>query len=197
VRVRGRTARIPDRTVSRARAGDDAALRELVEAAYPTVRRWALVRTGHPADADDLAQDVLVRMIRKLHTFHGDARFESWLYALTRNAALDRNRRSVRARRSEDDPRTERALVPTRPPDPSRSAEAAELRASLLELFRRLPERQREVVDLVELQGMTAAEAGELMGVEPVSVRAHLFKARRTLRALILAERPELAEELP
>lgn len=193
----GRTARIPGRTVSRARQGDEAALRDLVEAAYPTVRRWALVRAGDPADADDLAQDVLVTMIRKLHTFQGDARFESWLYALTRNAALDRYRRTARTRRFEDDPRTEREMTLTAAPDPARSAEGAELRGALFALFRRLPERQREVVDLVELQGLSASEAAELMGVEPVSVRAHLFKARRTLRSLILSERPELAEELP
>lgn len=193
----GRTARIPTRLVSLARTGDEAALRELVEAAYPMVRRWALVRTGDPADAEDLTQDVLVTMIRKLQTFHGDARFESWLYALTRNAALDRHRRTARARRSEGDPRTERELKPTCPPDPARSLADAELRTALLDLFRRLPERQREVVDLVELRGLGAAEASEVMGVEPVSVRVHLFKARRSLRSLILAERPDLAEELP
>jgi len=195
--VRGRTARIPERTVSRARQGDEAALRELVEAAYPTIRRWALVRTGDWADADDLTQDVLVTMIRKLHTFQGDAPFESWLYVLTRNAALDRYRRTARTRRFEDDPRAEREMTLSAPTGPDRSAEGAELRSALLALFRRLPERQREVVDLVELQGMSASEAAELMGVEPVSVRAHLFKARRTLRSLILSERPELAEELP
>lgn len=193
----GWTARISTRLVSLARKGDEAALRELVESAYPMVRRWALVQTGDPADAEDLTQDVLVTMIRKLQTFHGDARFESWLYALTRNAALDRHRRTARARRSEDDPRTEREMKPSRPPDPARALAESELRTTLLELFRRLPERQREVVDLVELRGLSAAEAAELMGVEPVSVRAHLFKARRSLRSLILAERPELAEELP
>ena len=49
--------------------------------------------------------------------------------------------------------------------------------------------------DLVELQGLSSPEAADRLGIEPVSVRAHLFKARRALRERILASHPELAEE--
>ena len=93
-------AGIPPGLVTEARAGDDLALRRLVEAAYTRVRRWALVHTGDPMEADDLSQDVMVKMLRKLHTFEGNARFDTWLYAMTRNAARDR----IRRRRKHDDP---------------------------------------------------------------------------------------------
>ncbi len=80
-----------------ARQGDPQALRSLVLVAHPLVRRWALVQTGDPADADDLTQDVLVHMIRRLDRFEGRSAFTTWLYAVTRNAARDHQR--ARARR--------------------------------------------------------------------------------------------------
>ncbi len=181
--------------VRRAQAGDQDALRSVVERAYPLVRRQALVHTGDPTDADDLTQDVLIQMIRKLDAFHGESRFTTWLYVITRNAAVDRHRNRHRRARLADEPAAYEALVPSEAEDPSRHAERAELRALLRAFFEELPERQREVFDLVELQGLPAREAAERMGLEPVSVRAHLFKARKRLRARILAEHPELGAE--
>lgn len=90
-----------------------------------------------------------------------------------------------------------RTMVPRTPPDPSRMTEAHEIRALLDVFFLELPDRQRQVFDLVELQGYSAVDAARLMGIEPVSVRAHLFRARRRLRERILRERPEIAEERP
>ena len=52
--------------IDRARRGEEEALSALIEHAYPLVRRWALIQTGEPDDAEDLTQDVLVQMLRKL-----------------------------------------------------------------------------------------------------------------------------------
>jgi RNA polymerase sigma-70 factor (ECF subfamily) len=185
---------IPRELVARARDGDAAALERLVEAAYPRVRRWALVHTGEEAEADDLTQDVLIRMIRNLDGFQGDARFATWLYAVTRNAAVDRHRRGRRRTLVSEHASDEGALHPWRPEDPARATERRELGRLVRSYFAELPERQRAVFDLVELQGLSASEAAEVMDIEPVSVRAHLFKARRTMRARMLEEHPELAE---
>ena len=191
----GYTPDIPRDLVARAQQGDEAALRELVEQTYPPVRRWALVHTGDPAEADDLTQDVLVQMIRKLDAFQGEARFSTWLYTVTRNAATDRLRKRQRRARVVKDPRSYDELVPRAPSDPSRVFEQEDLAALLKTLFEELPGRQREIFDLVELQGLRAAEVAERLGIEPVSVRAHLFKARRRLRSRILEMRPELVED--
>jgi RNA polymerase sigma-70 factor (ECF subfamily) len=64
----------------------------------------------------------------------------------------------------------------------------------ILELFSELPERQREIFDLVDLQGLSPAEAGARMGLKPVSVRANLFKARAAIRAKLLATHPGYRE---
>lgn len=185
------TARGPDISpgmVADARDGAPGALERLVEAAYPRVRRWAAIQLGDDTDADDLTQDVLIRMIRSLDHWHGDSAFATWLYAMTRNAALDRHRRRVRTRRRESDPRAALELVPDTPPAPDRAVERREASARLRGALDALPLRQREAFDLVELGGLTSVEAAELLGIEAVSVRAHLFKARRSIRAHILEE---------
>ena len=64
----------------------------------------------------------------------------------------------------------------------------------MTELFRGLPARQREVFHLTEVEGLAAPEIAERLGMSPVTVRAHLFRARRALRTRILARHPELAE---
>jgi RNA polymerase sigma-70 factor (ECF subfamily) len=88
-------------------------------------------------------------------------------------------------------------LVPTAPDSPAQDVEHRELGQMLGVFSEQLPTRQREIVDLVELQGLSGAEAYELLDIEPVSVRAHLFKARKRLRSLILKTTPELVEDLP
>jgi len=181
----------------RAREGDQDSLRALVEQAYPLVRRWALIHVGNPVDADDLTQDVLVMMIRRLDSFQGDALFSTWLYAVTRNAAADRFRKEARRARIAKDPGAYDLLLPSPADDPSKAPERAELRELLRTFFEELPQRQREVFDLVELQGLPAAEVAERLGLEPVSVRAHLFKARKKMRARILVFHPDFAPEAP
>jgi RNA polymerase sigma-70 factor (ECF subfamily) len=57
-----------------------------------------------------------------------------------------------------------------------------------------LSERQREVFDLVDLQGFASAEVSEMLGLEAVTVRSHLFRARKTIRKKILESAPELVE---
>ena len=73
--------------------------------------------------------------------------------------------------------------------------ERREARRALHTFIDALPERQRLVFDLVELQGYAASEVAEMLDIAAVSVRAHLFKARRALRTRILQDTPELAKE--
>ncbi|HSG49669.1 MAG TPA: RNA polymerase sigma factor [Longimicrobiales bacterium] len=183
--------------VRRAQQGDRESLEALVEAAYPKVRRWALVRTGDPTEADDLTQDVMIQMIRRLDGYQGSARFDTWLYSVTRNAATDRGREATRRSRLLGDPRAVDSLTPEAAPLPDDGAGLDPVGAGLHQVFQELPLRQREVFDLVELQGLTSFEAAQRLGIEAVSVRAHLFRARRALRTRILTAHPHLAEDTP
>jgi RNA polymerase sigma-70 factor (ECF subfamily) len=62
--------------------------------------------------------------------------------------------------------------------------------------FDALPTRQREILDLADLQGYGSSEIAQLLDMNPATVRAHLFRARRTLRSRMLAEHPALMEDL-
>jgi RNA polymerase sigma-70 factor (ECF subfamily) len=181
--------------VRRARDGDAEALRTLVGRAYPLVRRWALVRTGDPTEADDLTQDVLVHVMQRLDGFQGSGRFTTWLYTVVRRAAADRFRRQARRRRLEGDPRVVAEIVPDAGASPQERVASEQALDVIQAFFQRLPARQREIFDLADLQGLSSTEIAERLGIEAVSVRANLFKARRALRSMILARHPHLAPE--
>ena len=179
--------------VRRAQAGETAAREELLMRCHGTIRRWARVLTDDQDEAEDVAQEVLIRVALRLDRYAGRSRFTTWLYQVTRNTALGLRRRVTRrlrligaltagAERRETD-------------DPQRQAEASHVRSVVTELFQELPLRQREVFYLVDIEGHDAVEIAPRLGLRPVTVRAHLFRARRTLRGKILARHPEIAEE--
>jgi len=181
--------------VVRARAGDPDAFRRLARGVYGRIHRWALGRTGSPDDADDVAQTVLVRLHLKLGEYRG-GRFTSWLYRITASVAEElRRKRDRRVRLLEDHVARRGAAFATFEPGLDGSIDAARLARIVLERYRELPDRQREVFDLVDLQGYAPAEVAELLGLEPVTVRTNLLRARRAIRQKILECRPCLVEE--
>ena len=153
-------------------------------------------RRHHPnsEDADDVTQEVLFRLHTRLDSYKGRSRFTTWLYQVTRNAAYEvRRRRSTRARFREKLGQMET--------DDNRAATVAEqpdhgLVAAIWALFQRLPARQRQIFDLADLQGFTPAEIGEMLDMNPVTVRANLCKARRAIRSRLLERHPQIIEEL-
>jgi RNA polymerase sigma-70 factor (ECF subfamily) len=173
--------------IARAQRGDSAAFRDLVDRWYAQIYRWAVGHTGDPDDADDVTQQVLVRLHLQLGRFRGAARFSTWLYQITRNAARDVHRRRARRLRAMD--RMQRladARAPAPSADPAAELELRETLDAARAALARLPDRQREVFDLVELQGYGAHEAATLLGVSPATARTHLFRARRAVRAAML-----------
>ena len=179
--------------VRRAQAGESAAREELLTRCHGTIRRWARVLTDDQDEAEDVAQEVLIRVALRLDRYAGRSRFTTWLYQVTRNTALSLRRRVTRRLRliGEMTAGAERREVD----DPQAQAEASHLRRVVTELFQELPLRQREVFYLVDIEGHDAVDIAPRLGLRLVTVRAHLFRARRTLRGKILARHPEIAEE--
>lgn len=190
------TAQLEERAVDlvrRAQAGEAAAREELLMCCAGTVRRWAGVLTDDADEADDVTQEVLIRVAGRLDRYAGRSRFTTWLYQVTRNTAFGLRRRVARRLRLAKgvaEQMREGSGV-----DPSLLAEASELRRVVSELFRELPLRQREVFYLVDIEGHDAVDIAPRLGLRPVTIRAHLFRARRTLRRKILERHPEIAAE--
>ena len=172
--------------IPRALDGDAPAHDALLRRCHGTVFRWALAHTGDPDDAEDVAQEVLVRLVTHLDRFKGRSRFTTWLYQVTRNAARELQRRSSSRRRLGD------AL--TREADETERREDTDLRDEVTALYRDLPPRQREIFHLADLEELTITEIAERLAMNPVTVRVHLFRARRALRTRLLARYPDLAE---
>ncbi|MGH7481455.1 MAG: RNA polymerase sigma factor [Longimicrobiales bacterium] len=178
-----------DRLAHAARAGDEAALNELIRRARPRVFRWALVVTGDADEAEDVVQDVAVAIVRRLDSFRGGS-FAGWLYRVTTNAARDAGRRKQRRPiRLLDVAHPGFVSEPTVGPDALDALVRGELASTLRRFLNGLPERQRVLMDLVDVQGHTAVEAAAMLGIEASTARVHLLRARRELRARLLEER--------
>jgi RNA polymerase sigma-70 factor (ECF subfamily) len=176
-----------------AQAGEGAAFEGLVRHYYQQIYRWAVARTGDRDDAEDVTQETLVRLHRHLPSFDGRSRFSTWLYQVTRSAAADLHRK--RARRERLALRVKRQSSVAVDPRGDEVMKDEKRASDLVKTFLgELSERQREVFDLVDLQGFSTVEVSELLRMEPVTVRSHLFRARKAIRKKLLESYPELVE---
>jgi RNA polymerase sigma-70 factor (ECF subfamily) len=178
---------------SLASSGDDSAFTTLVTRFQPAVFRWALMFASDPDEAEDITQEVFVRTHRHLDQYRSDGPLDAWLYRLTRRAAIQMRRTRKRRGRLALSP----AAQPSRDvytTDPGGRVDRERAANVIRELFGVPPRRQREIFDLVDLQGFSPVEAAERMGMKPVSVRANLFKARKAIRESLLATHPAYGE---
>jgi RNA polymerase sigma-70 factor (ECF subfamily) len=181
--------------IKRARDGDRTSLKALLKEVEPAVRQWARSHAGDSDSAADLSQEVLLLMIRKIGSYRGDARFLSWLFTVTRNQAVEETRRKARHRNKMNRLRTEIGHARHASNPAEEHLDRGRIRAVVHAFVRELPQRQREVFQMSELQGLSSPEIGEILDLQPVSVRAALLKARRALRKKIVENHPELMEE--
>jgi RNA polymerase sigma-70 factor, ECF subfamily len=176
--------------ISGAQAGDRGAFTRLAELVQERVRGWAASFTEDSDDAEDVTQDVLILVHRRLPQFEGKSRFSTWLYTITRNVALDRRRRVKRRER-----RLETMDAPVEFVEIREEFDEATLTSLVLRYFDELPARQREVFELSDIDGLSAPEVAARLGMKAVTVRANLFKARRTIRQRMLEHHSTLLEE--
>ena len=175
-----------------AREGDANAFADLVESLHPFVFRWALTFARDIDEAEEITQETFVLVHRRLRQYRGKSAFEGWVYLITRNIALGRRRKSKRRRWLSEAQIPGIADVYTT--DPGARVDRERVAAYIRHFFVSLPPRQREVFDLVDLQGHDPAEVAELIGSKPGVVRANLFKARSSIRAHLLEMHPAWKE---
>jgi RNA polymerase sigma-70 factor (ECF subfamily) len=165
--------------VMRARNGDGAAFAELIEAQYDRIYRTAWRWCGHRDDAEDIAQDVCVKIGQAIARFDGRSAFSSWVYRITLNAVRDWQRAGARRGRHAD------AYAEISPTEADPDQEAAATSSQLWDAVRSLPEQQRDAVLLVYAEELSHAEAAAIMGIKEATVSFHLHQARKTLRGLL------------
>lgn len=165
-----------------ARDGDRAAFAALVTRHYDRIHGLAFRLTGQRAEAEDLAQDISLALPAKLTTYRREARFTTWLYRVTVNAAHDRRRRAASHARAADGWGTWEL---------NRRAGIAEEAAALdwlTETMRSLPSELRDTVALTLGEELSQKEAAEVLGISEGTVAWRMSEVKKRLRALARAE---------
>jgi RNA polymerase sigma-70 factor (ECF subfamily) len=171
--------------------GDETALAPLVEKYKRMVYRLAMQITKNHADADDVMQETFIKVYRSIRTFRKDAAFETWLYRIVVNEALNFVKRRERQRESTLEIASEAAYEATTryraqiANDPHAHAEKSELRHHVTEAVNSLSLKHRTVVILHEFEGLTHAEIASILNCSEGTVRSRLHYARKKLRTLL------------
>ncbi|MCC6349561.1 MAG: sigma-70 family RNA polymerase sigma factor [Candidatus Eisenbacteria bacterium] len=166
--------------VAAARKGDRRALNELFKAAAAPALRFSRVFCRDPHEAEDLAQDVMATLLRTLPRFRGDASLSTWTYTVARRACGRRRQRLARERPLAEVSQALEAAPPEA--GPLRSLERRQLGEALERAIAALPAAQRDVVVLRDVEGLTAAEVGRILGIGERAVKSRLHRARLALR---------------
>jgi RNA polymerase sigma-70 factor (ECF subfamily) len=175
-----------------AAGGDRRAFEDLVLRKRERVVRTAFQITGDLEDARDVAQGVFLRLWRVLQRFDLEKRFDTWLYRITVNAAIDfiRERGPKGFLQPLPDDAGERLRDPAR--GPAAELDLADLQRAFLRLAARLAPKQRATFVLKDIEGLETAEVARVLGITESTVRNHLLQARRVLREGLLADYPGL-----
>ena len=180
--------------IARLHAGDQGAVAELAERYSPRIYQLALRHMKNREDAEEVTQDVLMKVYRKVGSFRGDAALSSWIYRITFNTAMSRLRTSRSARAA--DAERERLLAsqkdgepaagPPQPVDwssmPDEELLRAQLRQAVTLAIRELPEIYRAPVVLRDIQGLSTEEASTRLHLKDQTLKSRLHRGRVMLR---------------
>lgn len=174
----------PSPLLKMAVAGDAEALSTLLEQVRPLVYRWAKRRTGDLDDAEDITQQVMVRMYRGLSSFRGESKLSSWLFRITAHEASGFFRERSRKKDLHRSWCREWEVDSSDPYDPER-IDHVRAAGSIQKAATSLPPLQREAFRLVDLGGLNPCEAAEELGKAQVNIRSSLCRARKKIRELV------------
>lgn len=168
--------------VDAARAGEESALSELYTLYFPRVYRYILARTGNPYDAEDLTEEVFMRVLEAIERFQWrEAPFSAWLFRIAHNAVVSHRRKD--GARGRSGPLTDGLALDSQGPD-----ELVENRLALDEVMlaaEKLPEAQRQVIALRFAAGLSVAETARVMGKGEGNVKVIQHKAIARLREMM------------
>ena len=181
--------------IRRLRAGDESAVHELANRYGSRIYQLAFRHLRNREDAEEVTQDVLLKVWRRADTFRGDSALSSWIYRITFNAAMSRLRSHRQARLADQERDRAEAFDATlggrrrrsrQPADWSRMPDEALLRLQLREAIAaaiaELPEIYRAPVVLRDIEGLSTEEASHRLHVKDQTLKSRLHRGRVMLR---------------
>jgi RNA polymerase sigma-70 factor (ECF subfamily) len=188
--------------IQRLARGDRSAFREMVETHKKKIYFLALDMVGNPADAEDVSQEVFLRVFRSFKTFHQDARLGAWLYRITYNASIDH----LRKRAVTPEPMADEALEagfqshpqiaePQASLNPAVAAERGLLQDRIEKALGNVSPREKAVFLLRHYEDLSLKEIAESLDLTVGSVKSYLFRAVRKLRTELVPYQTDVNPE--
>lgn len=186
-----------DALVKRAKSGDTDAFSEIVTCyerfVYNTACRVLTASGLSTADADDIAQDSLIKAWRSISTFRGECSFSTWLFRVTVNTARDVIRTNARrpvvslTRSEDDDEEPEIWDVPVTSGDeiPEEAAERRETIEAVRRAVESLPDDQRQAIVLRDIHGLPYDEISRILGAEVGTIKSRINRGRTNLKKIL------------
>jgi RNA polymerase sigma-70 factor (ECF subfamily) len=180
------TALSDETLLAAARRGDARALEALLERHEAQVYRFGMKMCGDPEDAKDVLQETLLAMARSVRDFRGASSISTWLYTIARSYCIKKRRRSKFAPAEEASLDTDVAAEAKVLADTRAGADEAlvgkQVERALERAIEGLEPMYREVLLLRDVEGLTAPEVAEVLGVTPQAVKSRLHRARLAVR---------------
>lgn len=187
--------------VERAKKGDETAFEVLVTDNEKRIYNLCRRLTGNPEDAAELTQEAFLNAWRGLSRFQGESSFSTWLYRLASNACIDFLRKEKRRQNLsmtvslDDEEEARQVELPDERYAPEQELERTEVRQAVAAGLERLTPEHRQVLVMREINGLSYAEIGAVLGLEEGTVKSRIARARNALRK-VLTERGNFFGEL-
>lgn len=181
--------------LEKAKAGDTAAFEELIDSYLKKIFNLAYRIIGDYDDAADLAQDALIRIFRSISGFKEQSSFSTWVYRITTNVCLDeiRKRKNKKVLSLDEEIHMEdgdlKRQIMSDDPQPDEVAETEELRSIINNAISSLPEDQRIVISLRDIQGLSYEEISEVLDCPVGTVKSRINRSRQALKNVLSTKR--------
>lgn len=154
------------------------AVEEVYERFDDDLRRFVRSRVGNPDAAEDILQDVYLRIHSHIGTIRDEEKVGAWVYRVARNAVYDFYRAQKQT--------LELGEVPEEPPDPEGDELGSRLSEAVRDMLEGLPPEPREALYLTEYEGLTGAELADRLGLSVSGAKSRVQRARTRLKAMLL-----------
>lgn len=187
--------------LERSKAGDVEAFEKLIEIYQKKIFNLAYRIVGNFDDAGDLTQEALIRIFKSIANFKEQSSFSTWVYRITTNVCLDEIRKKKNRRMLSldeeihvEDGEMKRQIM-SDDPLPDEVAEREELRSIVSSAIDSLPEEQRIMITLRDIQGLSYDEIAEVLNCPAGTVKSRINRSRQALRNVLMTKRELLIEE--
>ena len=167
--------------ITKAQAGDHLSFAALADRHYMTVYRFAFKWCRSREDAEDITQEVFIKLVGKIHLFDRRSKFTTWLYRITSNCAMDYARKNSKWTNNTLTDSLENGVIASSQPGPENNVIAK----GILKVVGDLPDKLKEAMLLVYAEGMNHKEAAQIIGCAETTVSWRIFKAKRKLRKVM------------